>query len=461
MGHQKLPVKGFFIPGRNWGNEIAFTKSMKYIFTLFAVLLVKVLPAQVLSLAIKREVVDSLSKALAKNYIFPDTAQRMGAYIENRLKAGSYDKMMSGNAFAQALTTDIRSVYNDAHLSISYDPQMQHNLADTTTGNAAEKRRQNLAEYAQQNFGFKKLEILNGNIGYVSFDRFYGFNDYAKEVVNTAFSFLKNTNALIIDLRNNGGGSPDMEKYICSFLVPPGTQLSSVYERRTHHIETAFTYQPSIAVSFVGKPIYILVNRRSFSAAEALCYDLQNIHRATIIGETTGGGAHLVGPNSISNGFIGLIPFARAISPVTGTDWEAVGVQPDVRINADSSLDAAVLLYYNYQLSKTKDSAETKGIIWSRDMLEAKLHPYHADSSIAKTYIGIYASRLISFENGQLYYTGANGKKSKLVALSSNLYKIDDIDYMKIEFLKNGNGEVTEMNFIFNDGFVANYKKKN
>ncbi len=434
---------------------------MKYIFVLGMILSVQGLPAQDLSPAIRQEVVDSLSKALLNNYIFPDTAERMGAFIENRLRGGSYDKISGRPAFAQVLTEDIRSVYNDAHISVSYDPQMQKNLADTTTANAAEKRRQNLAEYAKENFGFKKLEVLNGNIGYVLFDRFYGFNDSAKQVVNTAFSFLKNTNALIIDLRGNGGGSPDMEKYILSFLVPPGTQLSSVYERRIHQTETAFTYQPSIAVSFVGKPVYILVNRRSFSAAEAFCYDLQSMHRAIIIGETTGGGAHQVGPISISNGFIGLIPFARTISPVTGTNWEAVGVRPDVQISADSSLDAAVLLYYNYQLSNSKDSAEIKTIAWSRDMLQAKLHPYHADSSIAKTYSGHYGNRVISFENGQLYHSGPGGKKSKLVALSSTVYKVDDIDYMKIEFIKNEHGEVAEMNFIFSDGFVASYKKGN
>jgi hypothetical protein len=434
---------------------------MKYIFTLLVVLSVEVLSAQDLPMLIKQQVVDSLSKALVKNYIFPDTAERMGVYIENRLKGGDYDKIMTGSAFAQVLTTDIRSIYNDAHLSVSFDPKMQQDLADTTTGNRAEKRRQNLAEYARQNFGFKKLEILDGNIGYILFDRFYGFNDSAKQVVNTAFSFLKNTQALIIDLRSNGGGSPDMEKYICSFLLPPGTQLSSSYERRNHHTETAFTYPPSIAVSFVGRPVYILVNRRTFSAAEAFCYDLQVMHRATIIGETTGGGAHLVEADPLSNGFIGQIPYAREISPVTGINWEAVGVQPDIHIHADSSLDAAILLYYNNQLKIAKDSAEIKTIVWSRDMLQARLHPFHADSSIAKTYVGNYANRLISYQNGQLCYSGPGGKKSKLVALSPGFYKMDDIDYMKVEFLKNGDGAVTEMNFIFSDGYVGNYKRKN
>jgi len=132
------------------------------------------------------------------------------------------------------------------------------------------------------------------------------------------------------------------------FILPAGTQLFGSYERRTNSLEQ--NRAATQAISFGIKPIYILTSRRTFSCAEAFAYDLQNLHRATIIGETTGGGAHLVGSENISNGFTGLIPYARAVSPVTGTNWEGVGVKPDIAISADSSLDAAILGYYNYQL---------------------------------------------------------------------------------------------------------------
>ena len=432
---------------------------MKYLLTILIVLLANLLPAQNLTQAVKSEVVDSLSGSLIKNYIYLDTAIKMGTYIKKRLRNGSYDRILNPREFAQALTTDLWSVYNDAHLSITFDPQMQGTMQDGSKTKAAQRRQMNLKEYEQQNFGFKKLEILNGNIGYVSFDRFYGFNDPAKEVVNTAFSFLKNVDAVVIDLRNNGGGSPDMNKYISSFLLPAHTQLSGLYERRTNKTEAAFTYEPSVPVSFAQKPVYILVNRRTFSAAEVFSYDLQNLHRATIIGEITGGGAHAVEANGISNGFIGLIPFAKAISPVTGINFEAVGVKPDIQIGADSSLDAAVLNYFDSRLANTKDSGLIKKISWPRDLLKAKLHPFYTDSTTAKSYTGNYSGRMISFENGSLYYTGRDGKKSKLVSLSSDIYKIEGIDNMKIEFAKSETGKITGMNFIFEDGFVANYKR--
>ena len=433
---------------------------MKYLLTILIVLLANLLPAQNLTQAVKSEVVDSLSRSLIRNYVYLDTAIKMSTYIKKCLREGSYDRILNPKEFAQALTMDLRRIYNDAHLSITFDPQMLRALRDTSKTKAAQRRQENFKESGRQNFGFKKMEILNGNIGYVSFDRFYGFNDLAKEVVNTVFSFFKNVDALIIDLRNNGGGSPDMDRYISSFFLPPHTQLSGLYERRTNETETAFTYQPSVSVSFADKPLYILVNRRTFSAAEVFSYDLQNLHKATIIGEITGGGAHAVEPNGISNGFIGLIPFARAISPVTGTNFEGIGVKPDIKVSADSSLDAAILSYYDYQLANTEDSGVIKKISWPRDFLKAKLHPYYTDSTTAKTYIGNFAGRMISFENGILWYLGRDGKKTKLVSLFPGVYKMEGIDNMKIEFVKNETGKINDMNFIFEDGFVASYKRK-
>ncbi len=384
----------------------------------------------------------------------------MANVLKSRLKNKDYESITNPNEFAQKLTDDLRSVYNDVHLSIVFDPQLQARLADTSKINTAERRQQNLAEYQQKNFGFNKLEILSGNIGYVSFDQFYGFNDFTKEVVNTAFTFLKNTYALVIDLRNNGGGSPETVKYISSFLLPLKTQLSSFYERRTNQIETAFTYKPSIPVSFVGKPIYILVSRRTFSAAEAFSYDMQTLQIATIIGETTGGGAHAVGPIDISNSFIGLIPYSRAINPITKTNWETVGVKPDVQINADSSLDAAVLSYYDFRIKTLKDSNSIKTIKWSRDMLNAKLHPFSMDTLTLKTYVGNFADRIVSFENSMLYFTGRDGKKSKLIALTKTVFKIENIDNFKMDFLTSPIKKVNELEFIFQDGFRTTYKRK-
>jgi len=152
----------------------------------------------------KTQVVDSLAASLVKNYVYLDTAVQMGNYIRQRLKDGAYNQAGNPNAFAQLLTADLRHIYNDAHLAINYNPPVA----------VAPSPQNNRAIAAQENFGFRKLEILGGNIGYLAFDRFPGLNDDSKKTVDAAFTFLKNVNALIIDLRSNGGGSPDMDSYI-------------------------------------------------------------------------------------------------------------------------------------------------------------------------------------------------------------------------------------------------------
>jgi len=164
----------------------------------------------------KANVIENLSAALQKNYIFLDTATKMAISLKSHLKNKDYEPITNPNEFAQKLTADLRSVYNDSHLSINYNPQLKSDAKNISNLNPAQLQAQNLQNARQLNFGFKKAEILSGNIGYIYFDRFFEVNEFSKETIENVFSFLQHTDALIIDLRNNGGGSPDMVKYICS-----------------------------------------------------------------------------------------------------------------------------------------------------------------------------------------------------------------------------------------------------
>ncbi|HVX27619.1 MAG TPA: S41 family peptidase [Parafilimonas sp.] len=437
---------------------------MKTIFFLYLISIwcVKVQAQNQLTGSTKTEVINNLCQSLLDNYVFEDTAIDMKNSLLKNLANGLYDSITNPQEFAQRLTTDVRNVYDDKHLSIIFDPKMLENLADTSKLKQEEQRKENRVAYAQENFGFKKVEILNSNIGYMYFNRFYGFNEDSKERVNTVFSFLKYANALIIDVRNNGGGSPDMDKYISSFLLQPKTQLSSFYERRNDSTELNYTYQPDIPVSFALKPIYILVNRLTFSAAETFAYDLQHLHRATIIGETTGGGAHAVQSTNISNGFFGLIPYARAINPVTKTNWEATGVKPDVNALPDNAVDAATLMYYDYEIANLKDSNKIKKIQWARTMLDAKIHPYEIDTTILKNYTGKFGDEIFSYNAGALYVKGkkSRGSPSRLIPLSQTSFKQMDIDYYKFEFVKNAKGEISGVVITYDDGYTRTDQKE-
>jgi len=285
---------------------------------------------------VKSETVANISASLKANYIYLDTAIKMGSFLQRQLKSGSYDNIQKAAVFAAILTNDLSSVYHDGHLSISYD--LVSTAANGKTDTTMEKERM-LKFRKRVNFGFVKAEILNGNIGYLKIDGFFEPDSAAKIMTIAAFRFVSNSESLIIDLRNNMGGDPGMVSFICGFLFNQKTHLNDLYSRKDKTTTAYWAIPDTILKRFHNMPIYILTSKRTFSAGEELTYDLQTQKRAVIIGETTSGGAHPVQPFTVGNGFVANVPFARAINPITKSDWETVGVKPDKAVPADQALD--------------------------------------------------------------------------------------------------------------------------
>ena len=187
---------------------------------------------------------------------------------------------------------------------------------------------------------FEKAEHLPGNIGYLKFNAFPS-PDICGPTATAAMNFLANSDAIIIDLRQNGGGDPKMVAYITTYLFDKPTHLNDMYNRKEDSIQEYWTLKDVPGKRVAGKPVFVLTSKRTFSGAEEFTYNLKNLKRATIIGETTGGGAHPVGPHRIDDHFMIGVPFARPINPVTKTNWEGTGVEPDVKVPADQALDVA------------------------------------------------------------------------------------------------------------------------
>jgi len=196
---------------------------------------------------------------------------------------------------------------------------------------------------------------MPGNVGYVKFNNFFDA-DMGADTVASAMNFVANTDYLIFDLRDNGGGSPGMVKLICSYLFgDKPVHLNDLYWRKGNKTEEFWT-MPSVAgKKFLDKDVYVLTSNRTFSGGEEFTYNLKNLKRATIIGETTGGGAHPGGFERLSEHFGAFIPTGRAISPITKTNWEGTGVEPDIRVPRDQALKTAHLLALNKALEKAKD----------------------------------------------------------------------------------------------------------
>jgi C-terminal processing protease CtpA/Prc len=197
---------------------------------------------------------------------------------------------------------------------------------------------------AQMNFGFEKVERLMGNVGYLDLRAFLP-PQMMGDTAAAAMAFVANADALIVDLRQNGGGSPDAVALMASYLMgPQPARMNDIYDRPSNETRQFWTLPYVPGKRFVGKDVYLLTSNRTFSAAEDFSYGLKNLKRVTIVGEVTGGGAHPGGPRRINDHFFVAVPSGRSISMVTNTDWEGVGVEPDVKTPAARALATAHLM---------------------------------------------------------------------------------------------------------------------
>lgn len=289
----------------------------------------------------RARVVENLGGILDQNYVFPETAAKMKAGLDARLKSGAYDSVTSAKEFAKLLTTHLQDISRDKHLRVRYSHEKIQEPGPRREPSPEERARfQQFA--ARRNFGFEKLEILAGNVGYLDLRGFLPATA-AGETAVAAMNFLSNADALIIDLRRNGGGDPAMVALLCSYLFAPEEEkhLNDLYFRPENSTHQYWTLPYVPGKRFAGKPVYVLTAKRTFSAAEEFTYNLQNLKRATIVGEVTGGGAHPGGGRRLDDHFGAFIPSGRAISPVTKTNWEGTGVKPDMEMPQEQALAAA------------------------------------------------------------------------------------------------------------------------
>ncbi|HEY2962064.1 MAG TPA: S41 family peptidase [Pyrinomonadaceae bacterium] len=316
-------------------------------------------PDLTIDAATRTQVIDGILKRLNDSYVFPDVAKKMEQSIRERVSNKEYDQVTSAKEFATKLTKDLQDISHDKHLRVRYSynsiPERGPRREPT-----AEEREQEKRELTWMNHGFAKVERLRGNIGYLEFFNFLD-PDLGADTVAAAMNFINGTDALIIDMRNNGGGNPAMVALVCSYLFgPEPVHLNDLYWREGNRTDEFWTRKEVAGKRYLNKDVYVLTSKRTFSGAEEFTYNLKNLKRATIIGETTGGGAHPGGGFRISEHFGMFVPTGRAISPVTKTNWEGTGVTPDIEVPADQALLVARLMALKKSLN-TLTNPDIKG----------------------------------------------------------------------------------------------------
>jgi len=336
-------------------------------------------PDLTIDAATRTQVIDGILKRLNDSYVFPETAKKMEQSIRERVDKKEYDQITSAKQFATKLTEDLQAVSHDKHLRVRYSNQAIPERGPQREP-TAEEREQRRRDLNWMNHGFGKVERLPGNIGYLEF---YNFMDeeLGADTVAAAMNFLNGTDALIIDMRKNGGGNPAMVALVCSYLFgPEPVHLNDLYWREGNRTDEFWTRKEVAGKRYLNKDVYVLTSKRTFSGAEEFTYNLKNLKRATIIGETTGGGAHPGGGFRITEHFGVFVPTGRAISPITKTNWEGTGVAPDISVPADQALLVARLMALKKTLTTVPNPDFKAGVQDEIDKLEKELAALKAKS---------------------------------------------------------------------------------
>jgi hypothetical protein len=398
------------------------------------------------------EIIDSIAQALNEVYVFPDVAKKMEKYLRSQYKSKKYADLTGMRSFTKKLTEDLEEISKDKHLGVHFvsDKTIAEKVKnDTLTDDA---KREQLEEARRDNFGFKEVKILEGNVGYVDF-RFFAEAENAGMTAIAAMNFLAYTDAIIFDIRQNGGGNPSMIQLISSYLFDESVHLNDFYVRKSDSYHQFWTPDHVQGPRLSHVDVYVLTSSRTFSGAEEFAYNIKNMKRGTLVGETTGGGAHPIERRLFSNlNCYMSLPFGRAVNPISGTNWEGTGVAPDIETPQDQALDMAHLEALKKLKEKTTDEDRLALLQWVIDGKNVRLHPVEIEVSQLQKYVGVFGPRTVTLENGCLYYERENRPKYKLIPMGNDIFMLDGLDYFRLSFKPNAEGKYDEVVGLYDDG---------
>jgi len=400
---------------------------------------------------VRAEIIDSVSAALNQVYVFPEVAAEMERRMRSRLRDGAYDEFSTIREFTGVLTRDLQGVSHDLHLRVGYvSPEQMTEL--TAERDEDEARRLQLEALAHSNFNFRRTEILSGNVGYLRFDSFVTA-EYSGATAIAAINFLAHCDALIIDLRNNGGGSPSLIQLITSYFFNEPVHLNSFYIREADSWQQFWTQSHVEGPRMADVDLYVLTSQFTFSGAEEFTYNLKNLERATIVGDTTGGGAHPVSQRLFTNLNVAMaLPFGRAVNPITETNWEGVGVIPDVAVDQGVALETAHLMALREIREGETDEGRLYTLDWHIRGLEAELNPVSIDPAVLESYAGSYGPRTLTFEDGELWYHRAGRPLRRAIPMTERLFRFDDIDTFRLEVVLDESGRPVKLIGHYDNG---------
>ena len=401
--------------------------------------------------AARTEILSWVAETLTERYVDPEAARAMVDEVGAKAAAGAYDTLDAADAYLGALEQDLRAVSSDKHLGLWLErlEDVKSDDADYTPADP------DYVEHLRRtNYGFKKVEILPGNVGYIRIDEFAHpalGGPTAVAVMNTVGA----VDALIIDLRWNGGGA-GLVNFISGYFFDEPTHLNDVWVRSSGETSQGWTpeYTPGTSLSQV--PLFILISNQTFSAAEDFAYGLQQAGRATVVGERSKGGGHPVEIVRMIRDDMAVamqIPNARSVNRNTGSSWEGVGVAPDVEVAASQALAAAYEAAAGILLERANGEDERRRVEWASQEFRARQHPVTLTRDQLREYVGQYEGRSFSIgPEDVLLYQRDVGSSRPMVPMGGDLFYFEGNDGVRFHFERDNSGRVDRVVALSPDG---------
>jgi len=389
------------------------------------------------ALGAPRDTVDSLANLIDNNFYDPQKARDIAGELRRQAQAGAFDAVSDARDLASVLTRKLKTF--DHHFNVTW------------RGAAMEGQGSLETQDRVSNYGFRSVEMLPGAIGYIDMRFFADFarpDDPARAAADAALQLVSGADAVIIDLRFNGGGSPAMVGYLVSAFVPSD---ANVYNRilRRGGGESERPKQP-YPHPRLDVPLYVLISGRTASAAESTAYTLQAAGRATLVGESSAGAANPGGELPVGEGFNVFIPTGTPINPVTRKNWEGAGVQPDVRTASEHALMRAEILALESVLAKNPSEPRALDARWTLEALRAEQTPPRGPP--LTEYKGTYADATVSTGDGRLVLRRGRQPPLTLMRLGADAFFVRSEPFRRVLFERDSGGKVKGFSYVRSNG---------
>jgi hypothetical protein len=410
--------------------------------------------------ATRAEIVEWAAENMSERYIEADVGEAMAAYLRSRSAAGAFAELSDSTAFLRTIEQDLLSVSDDKHVAL----WLERPEDATAEGNDYTPADTNyVAELQRTNYGYKRIEILPGNVGYLRIDEF-AHSALGGPTTVAVMNTLANTEALIVDLRWNGGGA-GMVPLLCGYFFDEPTHLNDEWVRASDETHQSWTpeYVPGPSLSKV--PLYILTSSRTFSAAEDFTYALKHLGRATVVGDRTRGGGHPIEIVRLVRPGLAVamaVPSSKSINPITGTSWEGVGVTPDIAVLESQALETAYAQALDTLHEQADSEEQSSRLEWARAGMHARFASVVPAREQLEEYPGTYGTRVFVLrDDGVLLYRRDERSSYPMLPLGNELFQLEGYDGYRYQFARDEKGKIDRVISLHADGRRKDHMRNN